>query len=278
MPELPEVETLRRGLERHLRHRRIIAAEVMGPRTIRRHEPDKLHNFLVGNLVSACGRHGKYLIVSMENGVNMVIHLRMTGRLEIVRPPFLGDAKHLHARFILDNGSELLFFDPRTFGEIFISEKTAGKGLPEELSSLGPDSLSQDFTLGYFTKVAKKREVAVKGLLLEQETVAGIGNIYGDEICHEAGVLPMKKASLLTDGELSRLHKAVGGILSKAVEHKGSTLSDKKYLDITGSEGTYQYHHKVYSKAGMPCESCGDTIVRTKVTGRSCHYCPTCQK
>ncbi len=278
MPELPEVETLRRGLEHHLSRRRIVDVEIIGPRTVRRHASEEVPKLLVGNTVSKCGRHGKYLIVFLDSGIRMVIHLRMTGRLEIVTPPFLGDIKHLHARFRLDDDRELLFFDPRTFGEIFISTTKDADQLPDELASLGPDPLSDNFTLDHLVRVCKKRNAAIKSLLLDQNMIAGIGNIYGDEICYEAGVLPTKRASQLTDGELAKLYKATGQILLKAVERKGSTLSDKKYLDITGSEGQYQKHHRVYAKVGTPCTCCGNLILRVKISGRSSYYCPYCQK
>jgi len=277
MPELPEVETVRQNLQQHVTGRKVISLEIMGSRTVRRHDPQGIKDTLTGKTIANCGRHGKYLILSVGKTMNMVIHLRMTGRLQLVKRPFTGDEKHLHARFSLDDGNDLIFFDPRTFGEIFVSKNLDVNNLPEEISFLGPDPILTGITAAYLQEALQGRSSPIKTLLLDQSIISGIGNIYGDEICHAAYILPTRPARSLKEEEFKLLCKSIDDVLTDAIAKNGSTLGDKKYLDLMGNEGHYQKYHRVYNRLGKSCFRCQTNVVKTKIGGRTSYYCTKCQ-
>jgi formamidopyrimidine-DNA glycosylase len=279
MPELPEVETVRRDLDARVVGRRVVTAVVTGKRTVRRQTAAELCGALEGRTVSEVRRRGKYLFAPLDDGAALVVHLRMSGQLQLVpaRPGGRAMAPHTHAVLYLDDGSELRFVDPRTFGELFVTRDLRPGGLPEALCSLGVDPLTDEFDAAVLGRLLGSARTTVKSFLLDQRRIAGIGNLYADEICFRAGILPVRRTETLQAREIRAISEALTSVLDAAVQARGSTLGDARYRDLAGNHGSYQEHHCVYGRAGEPCRCCGTTIIRSRVAGRSAHYCPTCQ-
>lgn len=284
MPELPEVETVRRGLERFVVGRRLRAVEVSGARTVRRQPPAALVAALEGRCVVAAERFGKYLVLPLgpapggaRSGEVLVVHLRMSGQL-LRCPPETPLAPHTHARLSLDDGAELRFVDPRTFGELFVTDEVDAAGRPGVLAGLGPDPLVDGVDLERLAALARRRRSALKAFLLDQRVLAGIGNIYADEICFAARLRPQRALPALRPVELRRLAAAVTDVLAAATAARGSTLRDARYVDLLGDAGAYQDHHAVYDRTGEPCPRCGTPISRIRIVGRSAHFCARCQR
>lgn len=213
--------------------------------------------------VKAVRRHGKFIVLELENGV-LCIHLGMTGKLLLDTEP----SKYARAIFSLDRGL-LVYDDIRHFGRIEWSPR-----LPHRADALGPDAL--DISLDDFRKLLKRRHARIKPLLLNQRFLRGMGNIYTDEALFEAGIHPRAIASKLSNARAARLHQAMLDILSTAIRLKGSSISD--YVDADGNKGSFQLQHQVYGRAGQPCPTCGTPIRRILVGQRGTHYCPVCQR
>lgn len=282
MPELPEVETVRRQLGRIVGER-IETVEVIGARTVRRQDPDQFCRQVRDTKITGVRRWGKFLLLDLSSGEVLVIHLRMSGQLVYLSraaEPQLDpvSARHLHAVFALSSGAQVRFFDQRTFGELFVATDLDARGLPAPLSHLGRDPIVAPVGADELWALAKGRRVALKTLLLDQTKICGIGNIYADEICHLAGVRPTRRSNTLRRAERAALATAVPAVLEAAIAARGSTLSDERYRDLDGSPGGYQVHHRVYGRAGLACSQCGTLIVRTVLSGRSAHFCPSCQR
>jgi formamidopyrimidine-DNA glycosylase len=275
VPELPEVETVRRGLQHEALDRTITAVTVTGARTVRRH-PTAVLDTLVGDRFTAVDRFGKYLVIRTAEGDSLVVHLRMSGQLRLHAP---GDpvAPHTHARIGLGD-RELRFVDPRTFGELFISDHCDDDRRPIELATLGPDALVPGLDGDALFALLARRRSAIKAVLLDQRSIAGIGNIYGDEICFDARVRPHRLANDITRPAAKRIAGSIAAILSAAVDAGGSTLRDARYRDVRGGAGSFQDHHAVYARAGAPCPLCGTSICALRIAGRSAHFCPKCQR
>lgn len=272
MPELPEAETVRRDLVKHFCGHRLSKVEVTGPRTVRRHPPALL-SMLEGQRLVDVGRHGKFLLFYWGDGQLMVGHLRMSGQLLRAAP---GDAValHTHALFSFADAGELRFVDPRTFGEFFLAGPPAFAG--DELAHLGPDALCVDTAT--LAAAFTGRRAPLKSLLVDQRVVAGIGNIYADEICFAARVRGDRPAGSLRSTEVARLAEATHSVLVSAVEARGSTLADLGYRDLGGEAGSFQLQHKVYGRAGLPCYTCGRPITRPVFGARSTFLCAKCQR
>jgi len=278
MPELPEVETVRRGLEERLVGQRIAAVAVTGRRTVRRQPRSELVERLQGRSVEAVRRKGKFLAVALDTGEVLVIHLRMSGQLlwfadgDDAPPP-----AHTHVVAKLGDGSELRFVDPRTFGEWYVTSEIGRDGLPAEFARLGPDPLVE----GLSPKVLRERlaghSVALKAALTDQRVISGIGSIYADEICFASGVRPDRRTDTLTPEELVGLSRAVSRLLRKAAALRGSSLRDERYRDLMGRLGSYQRHHRVYGRLGQPCVQCGEPISRVRFGARVAYCCEHCQ-
>ncbi|HUY06378.1 MAG TPA: bifunctional DNA-formamidopyrimidine glycosylase/DNA-(apurinic or apyrimidinic site) lyase [Acidimicrobiales bacterium] len=278
MPELPEVETVRRQLEERVLGERIISVSVTGRRTIRRQPKEEFSARLASRTIVAARRWGKFLLVDLDGGEVLVIHLRMSGQLRLEEDPDNAPSAHTHVRLGLSSSRELRFVDPRTFGELFVADDLDGRGLPREIAHLGCDPIVEELSGEALGRLCAHRRIALKTLLLDQRIVAGIGNIYGDEICHQARVRPTRPAGTLTKKEYSRVAAATRAILEQAICEQGSTLGDQRYRDLVGGLGTFQDHHEVYGRAGHACHRCGTTIRRQILAGRSAHYCPRCQR
>ena len=275
MPELPEVETVRRGLVREILGREIDNVTVTGARSVRRHPPEGL-TVLVGDRFTAIDRYGKYLVVRTAGGSDLVAHLRMSGQLRVHT---VGDplAPHTHVRIGIGD-RELRFVDPRTFGELFIAADSDDTGRPVELRGLGPDALDAALDGRALGAILGRRRTAVKAVLLDQRAISGIGNIYADEICFDARVRPARAADTVSRPATWRLAASIQRVLAAAVVAGGSTLRDARYRGVLGESGDFQDHHAVYARAGEPCPVCGTPIRRLQIAGRSAHYCPRCQR
>jgi formamidopyrimidine-DNA glycosylase len=278
MPELPEVETVRRGLECHVVGRRIEAVDVGRERTVRRTSREELIAGLTGARVERADRRGKYLVLPLDTGESAMIHLRMSGQVLLaargaVRPP------HTHVVLHLDDGREAWFVDPRTFGEVVVFDPERVERTLPELAALGVDPIADPFDPSILRSAIGTTRRALKPLLLDQHVVAGIGNIYADEILHRAGLRPDRPASTLDRRRVGRLHDSIVTVLTEAIDAGGSTLGDAQYVDLMGASGSYQDDHRVYGRAGERCSSCGIGWIRRSVTGgRGTHWCPVCQR
>jgi formamidopyrimidine-DNA glycosylase len=259
MPELPEVETIVRGLAPRLAGKRVLAAEVTCARVLRG-DPSGI----VGRTIREVRRHGKYIVFDFGEAVGMGVHLGMTGKLLLDGEP----GPHTHAVFTLEDGV-LLYDDIRQFGRIECSETFAGR-----LERLGPDPL----TLGVeqFTARLRGHRSMVKPLLLNQSFVRGMGNIYTDEALFRAGIRPRAIASKLTKPRAEKLHEAMQEVLRESIASGGSSISD--YVDADGKKGGFQLLHRVYGREGEPCTACGAPIKRILVAQRGTHYCVRCQR
>lgn len=278
MPELPEVETIRRDLEVEVVGRRIDAVRITGARTVRRVDPADLVATVTGASVTAVRRRGKYLVVSLDTGRLLVVHLRMSGQLLLARA---GDAepKHTHAVLALGAGDEVRFVDPRTFGELFVADPDHLGVIAPQLAALGIDPLDDVASWRRFGPTVRAKRMRLKDLLTDQRVVAGLGNIYSDEILHRARLRFDRPGDSLSAAELRRLARAVPEVVAEAVAARGSSLADAQYVDLYGRPGRFAASHRVYARAGQACGSCRRraTIERVRWQGRSTFYCPACQ-
>ncbi|MEX0971875.1 MAG: bifunctional DNA-formamidopyrimidine glycosylase/DNA-(apurinic or apyrimidinic site) lyase [Solirubrobacterales bacterium] len=271
MPELPEVETVCRQLEPELEGRRIESLEVLDPRWCRPTPPAELEGAVEGRTIGGLGRRGKYLLLGLDGGRTLVMHLRMTGNLVLVE----GEDKlgHLRARFVLDDGREVWFTDPRRFGEALLIEDDA---LDAHFAPrLGIEPLSAEFTPAALGELAAGRTVPLKSFLLDQKGVAGIGNIYADEALFRARLHPLSPAGSMKPEHLEALRDAVVAALEAGIDGGGASIDD--YRDGRGEKGRMQDEFLVHTREGQPCGRCGGTIERIVVSGRSTYFCPACQ-
>jgi formamidopyrimidine-DNA glycosylase len=276
MPELPEVETIRRGLDREVVGKRLKTVQVSGTRTVRRQTKKQFISQLEGTKITSVDRRGKFLVLKLDSGELLVIHLGMSGQL--LRAQARDQAqKHTHVVFTFTQGGQLRFVDPRTFGELFVTAPDElTKEIPE-LASLGMDPVDDPIPWVKFREMLLSRTTKLKPLLMDQSFVAGLGNIYSDEILWEAGLRHDRTPQSLSTMEIRRLYRAIVEVLHEAVKHRGSTLGDQQYVDLHGRPGEFQLLHQVYDREGQACRRCRTTIVREKVGSRSTFYCPNCQ-
>ena len=272
MPELPEVETIRRDLLPLVRGRTIAEAWVSpnAPRLIQLLPPDEFCRQIAGRRVEDIERRGKYLLFRLDGGLLWGVHLRMTGRL-LHDANSCPETPYLRASFRLDDGARLCFVDLRKFGTMWLVDDEA-----LVTGRLGPEPLSEDFTPAYLHSVLKRRSAPVKAVLLDQGAIAGIGNIYADEALFRAGINPKRAANSISKPRAARLHEGIREALELALGDRGSSFRD--YLDPSGREGGHHLKVRVFRRTGEPCYVCGTEIRRVKVAGRSTHYCPKCQR
>lgn len=271
MPELPEVETVVRGLGPSLIGRTISNVEVDWARSVVDLDPEDFSRRLTGRQVLDVERRGKWIVILLAGGGALLVHLRMSGQL-IWDSCIAPDDPHVRARFTLDNGDELCFSDTRKFGRLWLVDDAASA-----LSDLGPEPLSDDFTLDQLAEMLARRKGRVKSLLMNQRFIAGLGNIYADESLWRAGVHPLRAANSLSRTEARKLYYAIRGLLSDALASGGTTLRDARYVASDGRAGEFAQELAAYGRAGEPCPRCGEAIVRTRVGQRSTHFCPRCQ-
>ena len=276
MPELPEVETIRRGLEREVVGKRVKTAQVTGTRTIRRQTKKQFIAKLEGAKINGVERRGKYLLLKLDTGDILVIHMRMSGQLLRAQAK---DAvvKHTHVVLTFTQGGQLRFVDPRTFGELFITTPDELTKDVTELADLGMDPVDEPQSWVKFREQLLSRTTKLKPLLMDQSFIAGLGNIYSDEILWEAGLRHDRVPQSLSTMEIRRLYRAIVEVLHEAVKHRGSTLADEGYVDLHGKPGEFQLLHQAYAREGLACRRCRTPIAREKVGQRSTFYCPNCQ-
>lgn len=275
MPELPEVEVIKKGLEPLLAGRRVLQAGYGKP--LRLPFPrSAMKEWIQGGVVQHLSRRGKYLIILMTNQAAMVFHLGMSGRL-LVLPRTVPFSAHDHVRLTLDNKSVLRLHDPRRFGslQITLPDVTGGQ-LSGLFQRMGPEPLSIDFTPATLHRGTRGRKRAIKDLLLDGRIVAGIGNIYASETLFRAKIHPATQAGLLNTKQCALLHQAIKEVLVEAINSGGSSISDFTAPD--GSAGYFQFAFKVYGRENLPCRLCGAPISRLRQSGRSTFFCPACQQ
>lgn len=273
MPELPEVETIRRNLAKTIRGKRICRLTVIQPAMVKREiTPALLAKRARNRIITAVTRRGKALLLNLDSADVLVFRLGMTGQMLWSHPrrPVRRD-KHTHLIIHFGRGERVLFRDSRRFGEVYLTAKSN----IERILCMGPEPMQKDFTPAVLNSVINSR-ARIKQLLLDQKRIAGIGNIYSDEILFEAGIHPCTPSCTIKGGRLNKLHQAVCLILREAIACNGDTFSD--YRTAFSENGTYQDNHRVYQRQGEPCLRCGTPIARIRIGGRSTHYCPVCQK
>jgi formamidopyrimidine-DNA glycosylase len=300
MPELPEVETLRQDLAKEVVGRKVKLVSVANGRSVRRHPSAKhFRALLEGRSIKGVGRLGKYLLVNLDNGSTLVVHLGMSGQLLRVKSAKEPKPKHTHVVITFTQSGELRYVDPRTFGEMFISGTTGAEGdkpassssvngaspaatVPirqavPELAHLGFDPVEDVMSWERFAIMMRSRHGGIKALLMDQQFAAGIGNLYSDEILFASGLRYDRLSDSLSATEARRLYRAMVETLAEAIKHRGSSLADEQYRDLFGEVGDYQGQHQVYDREGQPCRRCRNAIVRAKTGGRSTFYCEHCQ-
>lgn len=265
MPELPEVETVVRGLRGPLVGRTFTAVTVLWPNAIKTPIPE-LQQRLPGQRIEAITRRAKYLQFHLSGGDTLFIHLKMSGDL-LVEPETEPRHPHVRTIFSLDNAHELRFKDTRKFGRVYLVTDPT-----QVVSKLGPEPLADNFTLEAFKMLFQRKKGRLKPLLLNQEFIAGVGNIYADESCFTAKIDPRRQVDTLSPEELERLYHAIRQTLNAGIMHKGASL------DSVYRGGEFQDHFQVYGRADEPCLTCGTPIVRIVLGGRSTHFCTQCQK
>jgi len=273
MPELPEVESVRRQLEPALVGRRLEHVEILDGRLVRPYDPAEVATELQGERVAAVERRGKYLVVRFESGRVLLIHLRMSGSLRHAPHGALQDDPHGRAVVRLDDGSDVAYRDVRRFGTwLLLEPDEAGPYLD---ARVGVEPLETIFTARHLGDRLARRRAPVKAVLLDQRTLAGMGNIYVDEALWRARIHPLRPAETLDDGELRRLHRGIRAALEHGIARQGSTLRDYALPD--GGSGSMQDEFRVYGRDGEPCDRCGTPIAKARVAGRGTWFCPSCQ-
>jgi formamidopyrimidine-DNA glycosylase len=279
MPELPEVETIRRDLQGEVVGRKIKLVEVRNGRTVRRHPSAKQFRAqLEGRSIKSIDRAGKYLLLTLDDGGTLVVHLGMSGQLLRAKSAKEPKVPHTHAIIHFTQAGQLRFVDPRTFGELFVSAPPLdGQRRLPELAHLGFDPLEDVMSWEKFWVLLSRHKGGLKALLMDQEFVAGIGNMYADEILFAAGLRYDRQADSLSSQEVRRLYRSMVETLAEAVKRRGSSLADEQYRDLFGEGGDYQDQHQAYDREGQACRRCRGVIVRVKSGGRSTFFCEHCQ-
>jgi formamidopyrimidine-DNA glycosylase len=278
--ELPEVEVMRRDLEKDVVGRRVKTAEVKtsrnAMRVIRRHGKRKeFTSRLEGRKLSKVERRGKYLLVHLDSGDVLVTHFGMSGQFQrgngrvAIEP-------HTHVILTFQQGGDLRFIDPRTFGEMFVTSADE-IGKVKELQHIAIDPLDQVFTWPTFQYLLAERGAKMKQLLMDQKFISGLGNIYSDEVLFAAGLRYDRVSDTLSSQEVRRLYRAIQETIQEAIKLRGTTLDDEAYVDLFGKPGEYQGELKVYGREGEPCRRCRSPIQTVKVSQRTSYFCPQCQ-
>lgn len=281
MPELPEVETIKNDLAHRIIGKKI--TEVIFP-----HDPRirilrrcciSLKTFaqeIQGSEIRTVRRRAKYLIFDLDPPRTLAMHLGMSGQV-LLRPSTAQLERYVRAIFCLNDGKEIRFADPRKFGEILLYSPSQPR-MPVNLEALGPEPLDRAFTVNYLAHILKNSRRAIKTVLMDQQAIAGLGNIYSDEILFAACIHPARPASTLTSDEVKNLHRSIRAILRKAVKYRGTTAKDQRYRDSFGRTGSFQDLLQVYQHRGKPCVRCGTSIESRRIGGRTASFCPICQK
>ncbi len=278
--ELPEVEVLRRDLEKDVVGRKVATAEVRptknAMRIIRRHARRRdFTSRLEGRKFTRAERRGKYVLLHLDSGDVLVVHFGMSGRFlrGNKRVPV---AQHTHVVITFQQGGDLRFVDPRSFGELFVAGPDE-VGKVRELDHIAIDPLDQVFTWQTFQRLLAERRAKLKPLLMDQGFISGLGNIYSDEVLFQAGLRHDRMSDSLSAQEVRRLYRAIQEVLQEAIRYRGTTLEDEAYVDLFGKPGEYQRELKVYGREGLPCRRCRTAVRAVAIAGRTSYFCPQCQ-
>ncbi|WP_435112762.1 bifunctional DNA-formamidopyrimidine glycosylase/DNA-(apurinic or apyrimidinic site) lyase [Nocardiopsis synnemataformans] len=278
MPELPEVEVVRRGLAEHALGRTVGAVEVLHPRAVRRYLPGPADFAarLSGRVPTAARRRGKYLWLVLDSGEMLLTHLGMSGQM-LVQPEGKPDEKHLRVRLPLSDGTELRFVDQRTFGHLMVDVPGAREDVPSSVDHIALDPLDPDFVAEDFVRALRARRTEVKRALLDQSLISGVGNIYADEALWRSRLHWARSTRGLSDAEAVELLGHVGQVMTEALEVGGTTF-DGLYVNVNGESGYFERGLNAYGRRDRPCGRCGALIVREAFMNRSSYSCPTCQR
>jgi formamidopyrimidine-DNA glycosylase len=271
MPELPEVETIRRQLAPHVEGRELTAVEVLDPRWTAPRAPGQVAAALTGRTVIGLARAGKYLIWELSGDLHLLMHLRMTGTL-LFDPP--ADPPHTRVRVALSDGHHLVYLDPRRFGTGHLLESSQARA-GYLGARLGPEPLTPRFTTAYLRDAARGRTAPVKAFVLDQRRIAGVGNIYADEALFRAGIHPLRPAGSLRPAQLEALRAGIEDALAAGIEAKGATIDDFRHLD--GAYGSFQDQFLVHLREGQSCVRCSGPVRKLVVGGRGTYVCERCQ-
>jgi formamidopyrimidine-DNA glycosylase len=276
VPELPEVEVVRRGLEAHVVGRTIAHVDVLHPRPVRRHAggPSDFAARLAGRRVEAARRRGKYLWLPLDTGDAILGHLGMSGQM-LVQPVAVPDERHLRVRFVLDADHELRFVDQRMFGGLAVSE--GGADLPHEIAHIARDPMDPAFDDELFVTRVRKKASGIKRILLDQTVVSGVGNIYADEALWLAGLHGDRPGQRLTRAQVLAVLAGVRQVMASALD-QGGTSFDALYVNVNGESGYFDRSLQAYGQEGRPCARCGTPVVRVSFMNRSSYFCPSCQR
>lgn len=275
MPELPEVETYVRDLTPLLREQTITGVTVLWPRIIAAPTVAQFMEGVLGQRFTSFSRRGKYMLLGLNSGNTLLVHLRMTGRVIVYAQPMMPD-KHTHVVFDLADGGQIHYQDSRKFGRLWLVTEPGTL-----LAKLGVEPFAPTFEVNYLAAKLSSRTATIKALLLDQSIVAGVGNIYADESLFLAGIHPARPGNSLTNVEIKKLHSAVQQVLARAIAQHGSSLgrsSVQNYARPGGEFGEFQEEHKVFQRTGEPCLACSQPIQRIVLGQRSTHFCPICQQ
>lgn len=272
MPELPEVETIKDDLGRLVVGSSIERAEVAEEGLVEEPGAEDFENRLYGRRIEEASRRAKHLIMSLDGGESLVFQLKIGGQLLLV-PPVEEPTTSVMAVFHLDGGRRLFLRDETHFTRVRLLD---AEGLRKRLATLGPEPFSKEFSPQYMKSAAGSRRVQIKSLILDQKFVAGVGNIYADEILYDARLHPKRRASTLSEREWEALHEAIIRNLSAGIEHRGTTV--RLYRDVLGRPGSHQGYLRVFERHGRECPECGGEVARERIGGRATHYCPACQR
>lgn len=273
MPELPEAETIVRDLRKRVIGRRITGVTVTRPDVVMGITPESFRRKLKNRTIQSIDRRAKNIVIHFDADTVLMINLGMTGRVVSSDAARAGELRHVAVRFALDDKRNLLYDDARRFGRLQLFNASQWS---ERDAEFGVEPLSEDFTLDHFLSGLKSSRVPVRNWLLDQQRIAGVGNIYANEALYRAGVRPTRRSNLITRAEATKLRKAIRAVLADAIEKRGTTLSD--YRDADGVEGGFEPLLQVYGRAGQPCPRCDSRIRRVVISNRSAFYCPSCQR
>ncbi len=272
MPEMPEVETIRRDLEKKVKGKKIERVGIKNEKSVKLPSPAEFIRWMEGKVFTRVERRGKFLLLALDSGDNLVIHLKLTGRLIYSKKE--EELNYTRIVFVFQDHTQLSFTDVRGFGGMWlVSDREFRK--VSALNNLGPEPLAEDFTGAKFRELLKGKRGKIKSLLMDQEFMAGIGNIYSQEALFLSQIHPERSPSSLGDGEVEKLYKNLRQTLRKAISYRGSSVD--VYVDLEGKKGNFESQLKVYGRGGKPCFKCGTTLKRIEVSGRGTYFCPNCQ-
>ena len=274
MPELPEVETICRMLLPNVQGKKIESTTVFLDRMVKTPAAAEFKMLTEGRSINGIRRRGKYIIFGLSSGYELIVHLRMTGQLIFLRDNSQ-EIKYIRIRFDFCDGSSLVFADLRTLGVLYLVKENDSSNI-KGLYSMGPEPLSDNFSIEYLQKTLLKKRGRIKSFLLNQQNIGGLGNIYADEALFCAGIRPDRLTTELNNDEITKLYNAVNNVIVAGIDDGGTTFSD--YRDGNGNKGRHQDNLYVYQRTKQPCRKCHTIIERTVIGGRSSHYCPECQK